>query len=255
MTRLPSRSGEAGFSLIEVLAAMLLMTFIMGALATITAQWLPNWNHGVDRTQRVELFATGLDRLVADLGAAEWISEGGGQTLPIFDGDALSVTFVRTAIGPSAGTGLEVVRLGEMAGDDGLALVRMTAPFMPDGSGGSINRFRFAHPVVVIRAPYRASFSYAGADRVWHDTWRQKTKLPRAVRITVRDAATSRTLAVTTATPIHVELPASCVGPNPTADCPPVRNTSMNAAVPSATASPNGAAAAPPTATPQAGGR
>lgn len=248
MKRAPIRDCEAGFTLIEALIAMLMMTFILGALATVTAQWLPNWNHGLQRAQRVELFATGLDRLVADLSAAEWVSTGNEKSPPVFDGDALSVTFVRTALGPNAGAGLEVVRVGEIAGEDGLTLVRMTAPFVPDGSQGSADRFHFANPVVVIRPPYRTSFSYAGPDREWKDTWRGKERLPRAVRITVRDAATSRTLAVTTTAPIHVELPARCVGPNPTPECPPVTSTSMSATVPSATATtPSRAAPGPPT--------
>ena len=46
--------GEAGFTLLEVLLATLLMTVILGALATVTAQWLPNWNRGIVRVQRAD---------------------------------------------------------------------------------------------------------------------------------------------------------------------------------------------------------
>jgi general secretion pathway protein J len=62
---------EAGFTLIEVLMATLLMTVILGALATVTAQWLPNWNRGMARVARAERLAIGLERIAADLSVAE----------------------------------------------------------------------------------------------------------------------------------------------------------------------------------------
>jgi general secretion pathway protein J len=72
MTR-RAQNGEAGFTLIEVLLATLLMTVILAGLATITAQWLPNWNRGMVRVQRAERLAIGLERVAADLSVAEMI--------------------------------------------------------------------------------------------------------------------------------------------------------------------------------------
>ena len=88
-----------------MLIATLLMTVILAALATVTAQWLPNWNRGLDRVQRTERLALGLDRIAADLSAAEMIPTNVATSLPVFDGGELAVTFVRTAIGPNAGPG------------------------------------------------------------------------------------------------------------------------------------------------------
>ena len=48
----------------------------------------------------------------------------------------------------------------------------------------------FADPVVLVRSPFRVTFSYAGADRVWQRSWRDASQLPRAVRVTVRDDVT-----------------------------------------------------------------
>ena len=106
---------EAGFTLLEVLLATLLMTVILAALATVTAQWLPNWNRGIARVQRAERLATGLERIVADLSVAEQLPMNGDNRTPLFDGSELSVTFVRTALGPSVRPGLEIVRLVEAA--------------------------------------------------------------------------------------------------------------------------------------------
>src|SRR4029453_18996643 len=76
-----------------------------------------------------------------------------------------------------------------------------------------------ADPVVLLRAPYRVTFSYAGADRVWRNVWRGQGELPRAVRVLVRDAATDRTLSVSTATIVNADMPADCILAEVIADC------------------------------------
>jgi general secretion pathway protein J len=200
-------AGEAGFTLIEVLMATLLMTVILGALATVTAQWLPNWNRGMARVQRAERLAVGLERIAADLSVAEMIPINGEARTPLFDGAELSVTFVRTAVGPNTRPGLEIIRLIEKADDQGLALVRERAPFAPMPADAQI---RFADQVVLIRSPFRVSFSYAGADQVWQKEWRGQKQLPDMVRISVRDIASGQVLAVSSAAIVHVNAPAEC---------------------------------------------
>src|ERR1700709_1723684 len=91
-------SGEAGFTLIEVLMATLLMTVILAALATVTAQWLPNWNRGMARVEGAGRLAIGLRRALADLSVVEMIPLNGDAKRPLFEGSELSVTFVRTAV-------------------------------------------------------------------------------------------------------------------------------------------------------------
>jgi len=207
-------ASEAGFTLIEVLLATLLMTVILAALATVTAQWLPNWNRGIARVQRAERLATGLDRIVADLSVAEQMTVNGDAKAPLFDGAELSVTFLRTALGPSSRPGLEFIRLIEKADAQGLALVRERAPFQPMPTDGQI---RFVDQVVLIRAPYRVSFAYAGPDRIWRPTWRGQGQLPERIRITVRDSASGQVLAVSAATVLHITAPAECArAKNPT---------------------------------------
>jgi general secretion pathway protein J len=210
-------AGEAGFTLIEVLMATLLMTVILSALATVTAQWLPNWNRGMARVQRAERLAIGLERIAADLSVAEMTPINGEAKAPLlFEGAELSVTFVRTAVGPNTRPGLEIIRLIEKADDQGLALVRERAPFTPMPSDAQI---RFADQVVLIRSPFRVSFSYAGPDQVWQKEWRGQKKLPDMIRFSVRDIATGQVLAVTSATNVHVNVPAECARAKNPAQC------------------------------------
>ena len=209
----------AGFTLIEALLATALMGAILAAIATVTAQWLPNWNRGFERVQRVELLAVGLERIVADIAAAEFVTAGAAIRQPIFDGTELSVTFLRTALGPNTRPGLELVRIGEVPGERGLTTVRTRARFVPIGRDGIETQARPSDPVVLVRAPYRITFSYAGADRVWRSVWRGEGQLPSAVRVQLRDAATDRTLSVSTATLIHADMPTDCVLAEVINDC------------------------------------
>src|ERR1700733_7806507 len=118
------RAEEGGFTLIESLVALALMGMVLSALANITAQWLPNWNRGLERIQRSESIGIALQRIGADLAAAEYVPANRGERRPLFDGSELSVTFVRTALGPNAGLGLDVVRVGETTDRQGLVTVR-----------------------------------------------------------------------------------------------------------------------------------
>ena len=198
---------QAGFTLIEVLVATLLMTVILAALATVTAQWMPNWNRGMARVQRAERLALGLDRIVADLTVAEMVPINGAAKVPLFEGSELAVTFVRTAVGPNTRPGLEIVRLVEKADSQGLALVRERAPFLPMPRDAQI---RFADQVVLIRAPFRVTFSYAGPDQVWQPEWRGQMQLPEKIRIAVRDGATGQMLSMSSVSIVHADAWAEC---------------------------------------------
>jgi general secretion pathway protein J len=237
MSSAPAPSGNAGFTLVEALVATLLMGLIITALGTVTAQWLPNWDRGVARLQQIEAVAAGLDRLVADISVAETVSAGGATNLPFFDGGESSLIFVRTTLNPNVAAGLEVVRIAGTSDERGPLILRGTAVFPPYlGEAGGADSLLFTDAVVLIRAPYRVAFSYAGADRVWHEAWRKQSELPRAVRIRLRDAATSITLAASTSTLVHADLPARCAWAKQVTDCPELGGQ----ALPAATVSPDG---------------
>jgi len=215
------RASSAGFSLFEALAAVALMAALAGALATVTAQWLPNWRRGFMRVQRSEQLRLGVERIAADLAAAEFITANAATKRPLFDGTELSAIFVRSALGPNTRPGLEIVRFVETSDDKGFALVRERAPFTPlaAAGAGAAALPPFSDPVVLVRAPFRIRFSYAGPDRVWQDSWRNGVRLPDFVRVIVKDAATDATLSASTTARIHVGLPAECAASKTIKDC------------------------------------
>ena len=223
-------SSEAGFTLIETLVALALTGLVLSALATLTAQFLPSWNRGIDRIQRSELIGISMQRIAADLAAAEFIPANRDTKKPLFEGTPFSVTFLRTAIGPNAGIGLDVVRIGETSDRGRLVTVLTRTGFTPLQKGASpFEQLHLANPVVLLQAPQRLSFAYAGPDRIFRDDWHDADKLPVAIRLTVRDAASQHVLAVSTVTPVHVDTPARKSDDEGTEDNSGAQNNSNNA--------------------------
>ena len=180
-----ARAGKLGFSLIETLAALALMGLILSALARLTSQWMPGWDRGFERIQRSESVGIALQRMSEDLGASEFMRANRDSKHILFDGSEEAVTFARTALGPNVAPGLEVVRIAEVRDSQGVALIRSRARFVPGLAGELV----FSDPVVLLRAPYRVSFSYADHGRAWKSSWHEADALPLAVLITMRDAS------------------------------------------------------------------
>lgn len=212
------RTGELGFTLIETLVALALMGLVLSALANLTAQWLPNWNRGLARVQRSETISIALQRMGDDLAAAQSMPASGDDKQMLFIGSEQAVTFVRTALGPNAGPGLDVVRLGETTDQEGLATVRSRAAFHPLPPQSPISdQLHLGEPVVLLRAPYRLSFAYAGEDRVWKSSWQDAEKLPAKIRLTIRDTSSRGSPTISTVTTVHVQSLAK-------ADCKPLQS-------------------------------
>ena len=203
------RESVAGFTLIETLVALALTGLVLSALATLTAQWFPTWNRGIDRIQHSELIGIAMQRIAADLAAAEYVPANRESKKPLFQGSALSVTFVRTSLGPNATVGLDVVRIGEATDQGHLVTLRSRAAFAPLPRGVSASeQFHLSSPVVLLRPPLRLSFAYAGPDQVFRDDWLDADKLPAAIMLTVRNSS-GNVLSASTVTPVHIDAPAS----------------------------------------------
>lgn len=199
------RSRNAGFTLFEMLVAVAVMGLIMSLFATVTARWLPDWGRGLVRVQRNEQIMIAFDRVAADIAAAEYVAAAYPDPKPLFEGDEQSVTFVRSALGPNSRPGLEIVRIVETVDATGQVLVRLRAPYTPSGvDGGLFGKVAFGDPVVLLRAPFRVSFAFAGTDRVWRNAWIRKDALPSVVRFTVRDGSRPG-VAMSTAARVRVE--------------------------------------------------
>jgi general secretion pathway protein J len=102
---------------------------------------------------------------------------------------------------------LQLIPFSDAPDDRGLAMVRERAPFTPMPADAQI---RFADQVVLVRAPFRVTFAFAGPDQVWQSNWRDQMQLPNMIRVTVRNGVTGQVLNVSSAAIVHVNAPAEC---------------------------------------------
>ncbi|GLH76055.1 hypothetical protein SSBR45G_09630 [Bradyrhizobium sp. SSBR45G] len=208
MSNRSARSHQAGFALIEALGALAIAGIVLSALLAVTAQWLPAWKRGLDRMQRAEMVAAALRRAGDDFAAAQFVSLNREQKGPLFIGQEFSALFVRGELGPNAGHGLDVVRIGDDGARNERAVLRARAPFEPAPIGQSAaDRFRFGDPVVLLSAPFRMSFAYADRTMAWTSEWRDANKLPFAVRMTVHDDSRGGAAVLVSAVRIQVDTP------------------------------------------------
>jgi general secretion pathway protein J len=213
------KSADSGFTLIEALVAMTLMGIILGALVTITAQWLPNWNRGFSRVERSQSLTIGIDRLIADISAAEFIPPNRNSKVPLFVGSEFDLTFVRTTLGPNLQPGLDIVHIGETESSSGRHVVRSRVAFAPFATDQvSIDQLTFNNPVVLLRSPFRISFAFAGRDGVWKNSWQKFNSLPEAVRLTIRGTENGRNFSISTTAIVHVNAEAAIVCANSCAE-------------------------------------
>ncbi len=247
MTGPAGKDRQNGFTMFEALIAVALMGLILSILATVTAQWTPNWHAGFSRLQTADLAGLALDRISSDLAAAEFMAPIGGAK-PLFFGSESEITFVRSPIGPRpssgpAPTGLEIVRFADKP--DAGGLIRSRAPFTPSNGGNAGDPdFAFSDSSLLLRAPLRVSFGFAGRDRVWSDSWSDQALLPRAVRITLSNANSGQILSVSTATILHIDAPADCATGAANSPCS-LDGGDKNKTAPAAAPMP-GSGAAPP---------
>ena len=181
------------------------------------------------RVQGNEQVALGLERLGADLAAAEFISSG-TDTRPVFDGTDRSITFVRTALGPNAGPGLDLVRIAEIDTENGPQLLRTRSPFIPNAFGNAMRQQSSYDPVVLLRMPYRLAFAYAGPSRTWQPTWRSQYQLPAAIKVTLVNTSRRDVPLLTTTIPVHAKLPVECAVAKSPTECLAARSQPARAA-------------------------
>ena len=178
-----SINAEAGFSLIEVLAALLVTMLLVLTLSPFVSQMLATWARGGEVAGIVEFQTRGLGRLRGDLRhALVWTGYGQTQDLAGFQGDETSVSFpVVAGLGPSR-LGIEYVSYTVSQSVDGRALVRQRAPVIGSTYGG------FADPVVLISGPFKYVFKYYSRDGEETPRWsKSRFDLPGHIELSIVD--------------------------------------------------------------------
>jgi general secretion pathway protein J len=211
-----ARSSKAGFSLLEVLAALLVTMLLVLAFSPYVSQMLATWSRGAEVANLVELKTRGLGRMREDLRhAVVWTGYGEIQDLAAFEGDETSMSFPVVAGLGSAGTGIEYLSFAVGSGIDGRALIRRRAPVIGSTYGA------FVDPVVLFSGPYRYVFRYYGREGNAQPTWAKgRGELPARIELDIVDRGGRLLLHMPIVLTTFASMSAGCIAARGMAGCP-----------------------------------
>lgn len=195
MKRNPEHRREAGFTLIEVLAALVLSSLVLVSLNMAMSAV----GKGTDHTRRSlgeqsELGAA-LDIFSRDVGRIAKIrrpAKPGDFAGYVFDGRSDAIVYpLREEEGLTA-PGLYLVRLSVRQKDGRSTLLRERTP-LPAGDDATLPQW--GDPVELLSGPYDIAFAYRAqrtGQREWNGSWQATETMPEQIRLTVTNRETGR---------------------------------------------------------------
>jgi hypothetical protein len=218
----PTRS-NSGFSLIEVLAALVVTMLLVLTLTPFVSQMLATWARGGEAASLVELKTRGLGRLRDDLRhAIVWTGLGKTQDLAAFRGDETSMNFpVVAGLGPRE-NGVEYLSFTVETSIDGRALVRRRAPLIGSTYAG------FADPVVLSSGPFRYVFKYYSRGGEETAVWtKSRFDIPGRIELIVADRQ-GLVLSLPITIPTFASVSAACFVGGTLQGCPAIAKSTDN---------------------------
>lgn len=209
------RRGEAGFTLIEMLAALALASLILVSLNLA----MNAVERGVAKTrdslgrQSALTAATGV--FSADVARIAKIRrDPKGDEGYLFEGSARQMIYPLAEREGLATSGLYLVRLRVASGKGSSQLIRERAPLEPGETPGTQARWQDA--VVLLDGPFDVSFAYraqrSGA-RGWTDSWSGAEAMPEQVRLTIAEPGTGRLRIPVLVQSLLIDAEADCASP------------------------------------------
>jgi prepilin-type N-terminal cleavage/methylation domain-containing protein len=208
------KNSKAGFSLLEVLAALIVTTLLMLALSPLVTQLLATWPWGSEVASMVEFRVRGLGVLRSDLRrAVVWRGFGRTEDLLAFRGNETSLSFPAASNVGDARDGLEMIAIDVANSAEGRALIRRRAPVV------GTTRTAFADPVVLFSGPYRYFMRYYSRDGVEKSVWADPSSLPVRVVLNIVDERHGSSV-VAIQMPLFASISSACMVASNLSDCP-----------------------------------
>ncbi|MCK5665767.1 MAG: prepilin-type N-terminal cleavage/methylation domain-containing protein [Thiotrichaceae bacterium] len=177
-----------GFTLIEVLIAMSLMSIMMLLLFASLRISARNWDAGEKRIDEISQMAAVQNFFQRHLSSVRpelnEISEGDLELA--FKGDAKRLEFVASLPSSAARLGLQIFTVKLTNEDDAKAIVVGIEPFYPTADGEEWKK----EEVILVNEVNTIKFSYFGNfeqddEPEWHESWREQHVLPLLIKVEI----------------------------------------------------------------------
>jgi prepilin-type N-terminal cleavage/methylation domain-containing protein len=228
MKRVPRDDRRAGFTLIEVLAALAVGSVIIMATAALIHDVARHFDRGTRGVQEAERLMLAVERLAQDFNSARfvaWTTEGGPAVAftgePATRDKPAKIVFVGNAGIMAGPQGEEVVTLTVEPAGEVTRLVRRRAAW-----AGPRTRLEEVSPrdaVVLVEGALDIVFAFGrivpGGALEWSGSWIGQTTLPRFVRLILRDRTTGSDLLGEADFVMRADAPPGCGRPDAAASC------------------------------------
>jgi hypothetical protein len=207
-------TSKAGFSLLEVLASLVVTVLLIVLLSPLVAQMLATWFRGSEVANMVELRTRGIGVLRDDLShAIVWGGFGRTEESLAFRGNETSMSFPAASGLTNARDGLEMISVTVTNSADGRALIRRRAPVI-----GTI-RTAFADPVVLFSGPYKYFLKYHSQNSDGMAVWEDPYNLPARVELNIVDEH-NRSSVHSIQLPLLASISSACLANADLPNCP-----------------------------------
>ena len=216
----PNRN--AGFSLIEVMAALVVTCLLMMALTPFVNQLLSTWARGSLLGDIVDMTSRGIGQVRKDLRRAVPLAARTGVIA--FRGDELHFEFpAATGLGTGRG-GVEMIAISaeQLEGKEVGIVRRRSGPITTESDA------EFKDPVVLFSGNLQYIFRYIAQDGTPHSTWSDRSDLPVRIEVNILDGRDPVLPALEL--PLYADMSVACLIPG-APGCP-----GASAAVPRASA-------------------
>lgn len=185
---MPHPDRRAGFTLIEVLAALAITGALVSVALPYAARLATRWWVGERSVEVADGWMQALARLEDDLSQAMPLSlSRGAKSLVAFRSGPDFIEFVRPALGRGSATDLDTVLLDVRSTSRGMALMRRSGHFSADTFFAAPPSL--GAPTTLIEGPFRLRFAVIDGHRTPQSKWEGDVEMPSAVQLSVVGAA------------------------------------------------------------------
>ncbi len=215
------RGRQAGFTLVEVVIAMtilsIILAIILGGIRVATHAWWAGISRVEDASSMVVVHGL-LRRLISRAYPLVWGEDDTARTA--FEGDEKGFRFAVFMPPYPDKPGLHLIEFSATPNDGRLMMAR--TPYEPE-----MTEFAATESTkrsVLLEGPFHVGFSYFGSPSrgeppAWHEAWRDQTSPPQLVRLSVVDTNNRLQWPELVVAP-RLDMNMACLGSDVPGECP-----------------------------------